>query len=81
MPSYPRLERACHILKHVAPSEFSDVLREVQAIYAGLQDSLTSADPSAIIQVQGRAQQVRDFLRALDPPKPKEPSTTPDWGP
>lgn len=70
---YPPLTLAANRLKHAAPQQFDELLRELDAILAGLHESLTSADQAAILNVQGRTQQTRELLRALKAPPPKQP--------
>jgi hypothetical protein len=75
MARFPELQAAALRLKHAAPREFAELLRELDRISHETRNSLVRADQAAILTVQGRAQQVDDLLLALDPPQPKQPST------
>lgn len=76
MAQYPQLARSALLLRNAAPREFAELIRELDTICHDLRTALVKADPSAILIVQGRAQQADDLLAAFDPPQTKTPSTT-----
>lgn len=65
---------AAQRLKHAAPREYAEMLRELDRICHDLHLALVGAEQAAILNVQGRAQQANDLLNAFDPPQPKQPA-------